>query len=348
MNISIAIVDLNKDYMKRLSEVLQQYDELTISAFTSVEKFQEIISRKQFDVVLFDPDVSEETLTFSGVKLPVCLYSDEACNAYKYMSVAKIMKYQRISTIYKEVIRQYAEKAGYSANFDHSQNTTVVAVYSPVGGSGKTTVALAVASQIVNQGKKVLFISAEQLNSSFGVNPKEEDGIVALAEAAADEHVNFELKLKGIIKQGFNGVSYVEGFERFADYDAVTGSEMRDILNNIRRCGICDVLMVDMESNLDEIGREIMDLADRIIIVEKPGELPLVKMGLFEKQAFVNEYKNKMVQVCNFAENNTKYSTQLNLPVIGTVHNYGNLQLKNMIQAINRNGEIMLDKIVRK
>ncbi len=348
MNISIAVADGNRAYTERLSEVLQQYEELTIHIYTSGEKLKDSMESGRFDVVLFDPDISQERLAFPGVRLPICLYSDEARNTGMYADCVKVAKYQRISNIYKEIIREYAAKAGYSADFDHSQNTEVIAVYSPVGGSGKTTVALALASQLTSQGRSVLLVSAEQLSSSCCVNPKTEDGLVELLEAAGNERVNFELKLKGIVKQGINGMWYVEGFERLTDYGATTGDEMAEVLSKARRCGAWDVLVVDMDSSLDAIGRAIAALADRIVIVERTGQLPTAKMNLFARQVFVHEHQNKLVRVWNFAENNSQYSTELNIPVVGTIHNYGNLQLGDMIRAINRNGEIGVEHIVRK
>ena len=345
MNISIAIADTDREYVERLSEVLQQYNDLTIRIFTSAEKLKAAMEGNHIDVVLFDPDISGEMLVFPGVKLPMCLYSDESRNRSMYADFAKVAKYQRISNIYKELVREYADKAGYSADFNNMQNTKLIAVYSPVGGSGKTTVALSLASKYVSRGKTALFLSMEQLCSSSCVNPKLEEGITALVAGAADEHVNFELKLKGLMKQGMNGMFYLEGFERIVDYDAVTGGEMEDILDRMKRCNVCDILVVDMESALDSIGKAVLDAADKIVIVEKTGELSNLKMNLFAQQALVAEYENKMVTVRNFAENNSVYSAGWNLPVAGLVHNYGNLPLKNILQAIVANDEVVTDKI---
>lgn len=346
MNISIAVADSNRDYIERLSEGLQKYEELTIHVYTNGQKLQAAIDSGNFDIVLFDPDISEDRLSFSNVRFPVYLYSDESRNRGIYADFAKVVKYQRISGIYKDIIREYADKAGYSAEFDHSQNTSVIAVYSPAGGSGKTTLALAMASRFSGLGKKALFVSAEQLSSSFYVNPKQEEGMTALVESASDENVNFGLKAKGTMKQGLNGMLYVEGFERIVDYDAVTGAEMGDALDKIRRCGLCDVMVVDMESNLDPIGRAILELADHIVLVEKPGELAAVKMKLFAGQALMNEYRRKMVKICNFAENSSTYCQEPDIPTAGTVHNYGNLPLKSILQAINANGEIAMDRFL--
>ena len=347
MNISIAVADSNRDYIERLSEGLQKYEELAIHVYTNGPKLQAAIDSGHFDIVLFDPDISEGRLSFSNVRFPVCLYSDESRNRGIYADFAKVVKYQRISSIYKEIIREYADRAGYCADFDHSQNTAVIAVYSPAGGCGKTTLALALASRLSGLGKDVLFVSAEQLSSSSYVNPKQEEGITALVESASDENVNFGLKVKGTMKQGMNGMFYVEGFERIVDYDTVTGSEMGDALDKIRRCGLCDMIVVDMESSLDSIGRAVMELADHIVLVEKPGELAAVKMKLFAGQALMNEHRKKMVKICNFAENAAAYCQEMDVPIAGMVHNYGNLPLKNILQAINANGEIAVERFIR-
>ena len=351
MNVSLAIADSNAEYVERLREELSnQYAELSISTYQSGQKLLEDLNDKQkskrFDIVLFDPDISEEKLSFPNVKLPICLYSDEAEHRSWYADCIMIKKYQRISNIYKSFIREYADKAGYSADFDNSQNTKIAAVYSPIGGSGKTTIALAIASKLVSMGKTVLFLSVEQLSSSGYVNAKQEEGITALMIKAVDEYTNFELKVKGIMKQGMNGMFYIEGFDRIVDYSAVTENEMKDVISKIKRSGIFDVIVIDMESNLDIIGNVIFSAADRIVLVEKTGELPSAKMNLFTQQAVMSDHKEKMLRVCNFAENNSVYSTELVLSTVGTVHNYGNLQLKNVIQAINSNNEIAVEKIL--
>ena len=174
MNISIALADSSKTYVERLSEGLQQYDELAIHVYTNERTLREAMEKVRFDVVLFDPDLSAETLSFPGVKLPVCLYSDESGNMERYAAFAKVQKYQRISHIYKEIIREYADKAGYTVHADCSGNTEVIVFLFAAGGTGKTTAALAAASQLAAQGNKVLFVSLEQLNSSLCVHPKKE------------------------------------------------------------------------------------------------------------------------------------------------------------------------------
>lgn len=348
MNISIVILDKNQEYAERLSDAFQQYAELTIKRYTGLERFRDAmkVKKEKFDIVLFDPDISQERLEFYNVRLPICLYSDEAENRDFYADFAKVAKYQRISGIYKEIMREYADKAGYSVSFNHGQKTQLIAVYSPVGGSGKTAMALILAGRMAGLGKTALFISMEQLDSSFRVNPRQEEGITALVEAAKNEKVNFGMKLKGTMKKGLNGMFYLEGFDRVVDYDAVTERELSQALDNIKDCGVCDAVLVDMESRLDAKGSVILELADHIILVEKPGELPAAKMKLFAGQAVMNEHKHKMVKLYNFAESHSHYCLDIDIPLIGTIHNYGNLPLEDMIKTALINQEFQIDRLI--
>ena len=344
MNISIAIADTDRTYLERLGEVLQGYKELTVSIFTKAGALEQALQSRRFDIVLFDPDISEQRLLLSA-RLAICLYRDDARNNSLYSDCRKVLKYQRISRIYKEVIKAYADEAGDGADFDHACRSEVIAVYSPVGGSGKTTVAFALAGRFAALGREALLLNLEQLDSSACLHPHTEDGITALVEAV-EEHKNYELKLKGILKKGQNGISYVEGFERIVDYNTVTKEEISEVLDKIRRCGICDVLVVDMGSHMDGIGLAVFDLADSIVIVEKPGEFPVQKMELFARQALAAEYAPKMYRIRNFMENHAHYSDALDIQDIGSIRNYGRQSVKNMLHAISANEMLVVDRLL--
>lgn len=344
MIISIAIADQNREYVERLSEALRQYNDLNISVFTNEERLKSALEREKFDILLFDPDISQNRIMVSGVKLAICLYSDEANNSQMYADVVPVLKYQRISNIYKEILKQYSEKAGYSAEFNYSQQTKLISVFSPIGGCGKTTLAMAVAMQYAESGYHTLFVSAEQLSSSSFLFEYKEEGNTALIEAIDGDAV-FELKLKGVAKAGVNGVSYVEGFERYVDYSDVSQAEMKKLLANIRKCGIFDRVVIDMESHVDGIANAIFEESDHIIIVNKPGELPARKIMMFSEQGLIMEIKNKCYIIENFAEPSSVYGKSLTAPVIGKVQNFGNLAVNNMIHTVLSSKQIDLSRL---
>lgn len=346
MNISLAVADSDRDYVSRLSEVLQQYKDLSISVFTSGEKLQSAIENDRFDIVLFNPDISEERIRLAGARLGICLYSSDCKNTGLYADCVKILKYQRVSNIYKGILREYADKAGYSVELGNRISTKILAVYSPVGGAGKSTVALAIACKLKAVGNSVLFVSTEQLESTAVVNPYEEDGVIALIETVNRENVNFKAKMTAISRHGLDDIEYITGFTRFVDYEAVTGEELDKVFRAIKKDSDYQYVVIDMDSNLDIRNRKVFELADQILLVEKPGELPNRKMELFVQQIIVQEHKRKMFRLHNFAENNSVYFEYPDIPIIGKIHNYGNLKLKSVIHAVNSNEEYDVGSLI--
>ena len=346
MNISIAIADLNKDYIYRLTEVLQQNRELSISAFTSFEKLQEALERTRFDVLLFDPDISPVRMNLSGVKLALCLYSEECENTELYGDCAEILKYQRVSNIYKYILNEYADKAGLSLEPGSHTSTKLIGVYAPAGGSGKTMVSLALTCKLKLLGYSALFLSTEQFESSSAVNGQEEDGVTALIEAVSNDKVNFKVKLTAVSRHGLDDIDYLKGFEKLVDYEAVTEEEITGVLRSIKADSDYQYVVIDMESNLDTINKAVFDAVDQILLIEKPGEISGHKMDVFLKQVFVQERENKMLLLHNFAENGSSYRKKGNIPLIGEIHHYGNLNFKNIIHAVNSNGEYEIERLL--
>ena len=345
MNISIAIADTNSDYVERLAEVLAQYNDLTISIYTNVERLEEHIVRKHFDIVLFDADFCERPIAFLDTKLPICLYHEKSMRLEYYPEVVRIKKFQRISGIYKDMVKLFADKAGMSFGIDQSQKTKFLAVYSPTGGSGKTTIAMAMALKLMEYGNSVLFLSAEQISSSSLLNQRMEEGITELLSCMNDKSVNFELKVKGLAKQGFQGMHYIEGFERIVDYLDTKPDEMAQLLEMIKKIGAYGVIVIDMGSTMDGISKVICEIADSIAIVDKPGEMGSLKMDLFVEQSVYTDFEKKMYRVKNFAEANAVYSRNITIPCIGEVHNYGNMQITSLIQNVNMNNEIAVGSL---
>ena len=105
MNIRLAIIDSDINYLERLSEVMQQYDEISISIFSTLEYFQKASESNDFQIILFDPDLSEQLLIFQSETVPICLCSEDTKNKIIYAKMPCIQKYQRISNIYKEMIK---------------------------------------------------------------------------------------------------------------------------------------------------------------------------------------------------------------------------------------------------
>jgi len=346
MNIKIAILDSDMNYLERLSGVLQQYDEFLVSVFTKSETLEQAMEQNAFQIVLFHPDVSNDQLLFKAGVMPICLCDDETINQKLYPQVAVIQKYQRISNIYKEILKCYAAYAdNYGMDFFREGSAKAIAVYSPVGGSGKTTIAVAIARKLHEMNKRVLFLSIEQLNGASIHFPVKEEGITHLIEALSGNS-NFRLTLKGILKENAEGLFYIEGFERLVDYEDVSREEIETVINKIRQCDVCDYLIIDTGSSLDEITKTVLETVDKIVLVQRNSENADTKMKLFDTQVWVSEQKEKMCVIKNFAEQNKRGYELPQLPIVGVVHNYGTILNNDLLNYIEQENGIQIQLLL--
>ncbi len=345
MNIRMAVADKNRDYAERVSGVLQQYEELTLSVFTNGESLRRAIEENACQIVLFDPDISEEKIHFSDQIMPIALVSDVTQNTGLYDDITKIKKYQRISNIYKEIIRNFSEFAGNDVISFYSGNIAkMMAVYSPVGGCGKTAVAMAVAERLHKEKKRVLFLTTEQINSSVLKFPVKEEGITELV-AALNGSTNLELKIKGLIKENEDGIMYLEGFSRIVDYKDVDEKELLDVLRKVRTCNVCDYIVVDTGSCIDALSSAVLHEADRILLVVRNDECAEFKVNSFLEQNIVDIQSGKIFILQNFAERNKPFMNTNGLPVVGMFHHYGNLKIKDLVQSMVQSDAIDLEAV---
>lgn len=346
MNIKIAVVDNDRNYLERLFAILQQYNELTISIYTKADTFREAMDSNNFQIVLFNPDVSDEQLVFPSKTMSICLWSDDCTNITWYPSFPKVQKYQRISNIYKEVIKNYAQYAkDNGTDFLGETGCSVIAVYSPVGGSGKTTIALSLAKLISKKKKRVLFLSVEQFNSSSFYYEIKEEGITKLVETL-NEGTNFILNLKGILKQTEEGIFYIEGFSRLVDYEDVNQEEITEVIQRIKQSGVCDYIVIDTGSFLDSVNKTVLTKADKIVLVQRSGELADIKMNMFIEQVWFDELKSRSVVVQNFITNGMKYSVVPGIRVVGTVHGYGNIAHRDLLNYMEQENGIDISYVM--
>lgn len=271
MKIKIAIADTNETYARRLFEALQRQENLSLSVFTDKKRMESDLSSTRYDIILFDYSMYSGDGIFKNAKLSVLLYDEEAEQPYIGAGKYKVVKkYQRGSSIYKEVIGLYSEFVSDSVFFGRSgEQCRVLCVYSPVGGVGKTTVSMAIANTIANMGRNVMYLNFEPIPAYGSFMPlKGEKGMGALL-AAIDGNGSFSLKLESLMKKTPQGIIYFEKFENLLDIYELTAEDVEKLIRMISETVKADFIIVDMGTQYDAVNRSIMDISDKIVFVER-------------------------------------------------------------------------------
>jgi pilus assembly protein CpaE len=177
----------------------------------------------------------------------------------------------------------------------------VIAVFSPKGGTGCSTLAvnLAIALQEESQGRVGLVDGSLQFGDvAVLLNMQATRTLVDLAQQV--DGIDADMALTVMLPHA-SGIKALLGPPRPEMADLVTTSSLKEILEHIKEA--LDYIVVDTWSSLHDTMLTVMDIADRIILITTP-EIPAIKNAkLFFEVTEALEYpKGKTLLVLNKAD----------------------------------------------
>lgn len=173
---------------------------------------------------------------------------------------------------------------------EKGRTTYVLAVYSPQGGSGKTTIATNIATGLMREGTRVLLVDGKVQFGDVGVflNLKPTGTILDLINEA--DNLDMDV-VESVLVTHESGLRVLLPPQRPEEADLIQGERVRKLIEGLK--GAFDYIIVDLSSRLDEIALNVLDLADRIILVATP-TLPsvihsLTLLGLMDELGYPAE-----------------------------------------------------------
>jgi cellulose biosynthesis protein BcsQ len=279
MKIKLLIASADSDYAEHFSNILSEKysDVFAVSVCSSTERLRDMLTTEIFNVALLESSFSSAA-NLDTIHLPLLLV-DETEAADSSRGMKKICKYQRISSIAGNVFENYAE-AGKSVSSFNAARARITAVWSPAGGTGKTTVALAYSTNAVSKGKQAVYLNFENFSSTsayFRENGR------SISKAFERLESNIHLFLMGIRQQDSgSGISYFCGPENYDDISILTANDIEKLIN---ACATeIDELIVDLSSQCDDRVQRALELADTVLIVCDPSNISKVKLKQFVNQ----------------------------------------------------------------
>jgi len=294
MRIKLLIATADSDYAEHLSNVLaEKYAEVfEVSVCTTIERFGDVLAVNTFDAALLAPDFASASPA-APIRFPLILTDESLFDDTG--DLVKIRKYQRVSSLTGQILELCAEISGGIGGLG-AKKARVSAVWSPSGGSGKTTVALAYAAKLASKGKAALYLNLENFSSTsvyFADNGR------SISKAFEKLESNVNLIFRSIRQQDSGtGIFYFCGPENYDDINILTADDIELLLN---ACAAdIDELIIDLPSVCDERIQKIMAAAGAVFLVCDPTLTSQVKLRQFMNQHNVYEHiRAKIVLVCN-------------------------------------------------
>jgi len=326
MKIKMLIATKDNHYSKSFSDHISEFysDKIDICEYSEQEGVSESASKKKYDAALVDSRFAGK-FDLSIVTMPILLWSDiepaELPNSAA-QGIIRIRKYQRISSIIAGVFEHLAKVSKTDSGLG-SKSAEITAVWSPAGGVGKTTAALACATSKAAEGKDVFYLNLEDFSSVPGYFHEQGKSISSVFEMLDTQSGNIKMFIQGISCLS-SGIKYLCCPNNYEDMYILSPENISDLI--IACAGLTDELILDLPCIYDARTKKAFETAGKILIVTTPDSSANVKLAQFKSQnnAF-EDIKEKVTIIINknttAADNvltGAEISNVISLPLIDT------------------------------
>jgi MinD-like ATPase involved in chromosome partitioning or flagellar assembly len=298
MRVKLLIATQDIMYTGLTSEYISEkyIDTIEVSVCNTSECMQEMLLTHRYDVALIDAKLFKDAETES-IHLPMLLWSEHETDDASDKFI-RIRKHQRISSIVAEVLEQCSKVSGNKRSRS-SGKTNITAVWSPIGGVGKTTVALAYCAFYANEGKDVFYLSLESFSSIPVFFSGRGKSISTVFEMLDSNEGNVKMLVQGICCQE-NGITYLCCPDNYDDINVLTAANISELVTSCAE--ITDELVIDLSCVCDLRTKRIFELANRVLLVTEPSSFSQTKLSQFTTQNDVFEsIKEKTTLIANKA-----------------------------------------------
>jgi MinD-like ATPase involved in chromosome partitioning or flagellar assembly len=228
---------------------------------------------------------------------------------------------------------------------DWSRNGTLVAVFNPKGGVGKTTIAVNLAAVLTKMGRRVLLVDADTVTghiaSSLGLEHVRTlvDEVVDAREAGAQPPAVLD-DLLSAHPSGMNVLVLASGPLKTALLDP---QQVAAAIDTGRASH--DVVVVDLHPDYDPLNRAIFERADRILVPVTP-DVPALRAAVQLRDVGLElGFADKLAMIINRANSGVSVEDMertIGMPSLALVRSAG-LQL---VKAANE-GRTVIDLFPR-
>ncbi len=274
----LAIVVREQDYMKRLADYVRNSpyaEQWQIVAFSSSAACVRYVDEGyRLDMIAGQPSLLAEMSEHAALRTIPCValvmnpgQSGEEMELRQYQPLPELL--QRLSDFYKRS-QLHMVKA-----VSREESSKAVAVYSTAGGAGKTSLALHLAQAAGARGLQVFYLNLELWNASADWLGTAEGEAASSAAGLSDmlyrlktepdqapvwlsEHRGRHPLLKG---------DFLAPAANAEDRLTLGCEDGGALLDAVKRCGLYDLIVIDMDASLGDLETGIFDEVEHVLWV---------------------------------------------------------------------------------
>lgn len=296
--LTLVIADSDKFYVEGLEDFLidKYSNRFQINTFTKESNLMNFLSNleKKVDILLISSDLFKDSIPKAKYKTIIILSDGRVSNDAKGLDV--ISKFQHGEKLVNCILNIYSDKNNEDSIIINGQKITkIICSFSPVGGSGKTSVLSALAVQTALRGKEVLYLDLESFSSTgfiFGQNPEKSISNLFYHVKEKNKNIHLKIEMQRAIHES-SKVHYFSPPESSLELEEMTSIEICSLVDEIRSMNFYDVVFIDLSSNIGKMNYSVMELVDEVLLVIPHDRTAEARIKQFDKDIEIISRKMK-------------------------------------------------------
>ena len=279
----MAVCSREREYVQRFAEYVNRRPAslLAVHGFTDSGELSAYTKEHPVDLLLLSEEIAAE-LPKKKEYGTVILLSGEEYQTGPQTEYPRIYKYQSCPQILRQAMDFYAEQAAVVPGVMlRTEGMKRIAVYSPVGRTGKTGFALALGKEIAKK-RRTLYLNLEEYSGFAELYPV--DGGWTLSELLyflKQGKSAFGWKLEGMIRS-MGEMDYIPPFRSPVEYETVKREDWKQLLELLEKESRYEVVILDLSEAVDG-WYELLDACSGIYTPVEPDETAKAKMKQYEE-----------------------------------------------------------------
>lgn len=291
-----AVCDRERAYLGDLVDYLSRRGNLPfeIHAFTSTQALLDFAAKEEIALLLISASAFVERLREMNIGKIVLLSEGESTG--QAAGYAAVNKYQSCAGILQETLAAYGETSLAPLPYVLAKKVSqIYGVYSPAGGSGVTTFALALGLELARRGP-ALFLSLEGnagLRHLFSL--PDTHTLSDLFYFARQRDSSLVLRC-GTMVRAQEGLDLLPPVRLSEDLHEVRAEDIAFLLSELSHASVYEYFVVDVGREMGEIP-QVLSLCDRIFLPEGRGLLAQLKREEFLESMGLLGYEELLAKI---------------------------------------------------
>jgi cellulose biosynthesis protein BcsQ len=295
--LGVVLVDTDEKYLMPLElKFIEEFeDRANIQVITDKEYFKTYFnSQQKVDILIINEELYSRDLEKHDIANLFILTEANTTNNTQNMSINRIYKYTSVKEIYNQVTSKTSIKSLKPVS--ENGNTKVIMIYSPVGGIGKTTVAMGMCAAISKCYKRVLYLNIETLQSFNFMLKDKRFCTNGLEKHMISREENIMDYFQGAL--GFELFSYLLPFKQSTASLNISIDDYKYLIEYIKATGEYDYIVVETSVDFTSEKTMMMSSCDKVIIVTGQDIVSVAKLDCLFNNIDCSD-TNKFIFVCN-------------------------------------------------